>query len=162
MDKWNAKDTLCTRHTFDKSVSFAKCVFCNCLLQSVSFAKCPPSFAEYCLFYRALLQKRPIILLHWYCSTVQGLTHFGLSLSLSLSVALYRVWHTFNWEKMDKWNAKDTLCNRHTFVDGYCSTVQGLLDWFEVDFGSCVWFWLFRGVCCWGEVGRLRVHQAFV
>ena len=23
----------------------------------------------------------------------------------------------------------------HTFLDGYCSTVQGLLDWFEVDFG---------------------------
>ena len=22
-----------------------------------------------------------------------------------------------------------------TFVDGYCSTVQGLLDWFEVDLG---------------------------
>jgi len=21
------------------------------------------------------------------------------------------------------------------FFDGYCSTVQGLLDWFEVDFG---------------------------
>ena len=23
----------------------------------------------------------------------------------------------------------------HVFVDGYCSTVQGLLDWFEVDLG---------------------------
>ena len=23
----------------------------------------------------------------------------------------------------------------HTFLDGYCSTVQGLLDWFEVDLG---------------------------
>jgi len=22
-----------------------------------------------------------------------------------------------------------------TFLDGYCSTVQGLLDWFEVDLG---------------------------
>ena len=26
-------------------------------------------------------------------------------------------------------------CTVHTFVDGYCSTVQGLLDWFEVDLG---------------------------
>ena len=27
-------------------------------------------------------------------------------------------------------------CNGYTiFFDGYCSTVQGLLDWFEVDFG---------------------------
>ena len=23
----------------------------------------------------------------------------------------------------------------HIFLDGYCSTVQGLLDWFEVDLG---------------------------
>jgi len=23
----------------------------------------------------------------------------------------------------------------HTFLDGYCSTVQDLLDWFEVDLG---------------------------
>ena len=23
----------------------------------------------------------------------------------------------------------------YTFLDGYCSTVQGLLDWFEVDLG---------------------------
>jgi len=23
----------------------------------------------------------------------------------------------------------------HIFFDGYCSTVQGLLDWFEVDLG---------------------------
>ena len=23
----------------------------------------------------------------------------------------------------------------HTFLDGYCSTVQGFLDWFEVDLG---------------------------
>jgi len=25
--------------------------------------------------------------------------------------------------------------NLYAFVDGYCSTVQGLLDWFEVDLG---------------------------
>jgi len=25
--------------------------------------------------------------------------------------------------------------NGHAFLDGYCSTVQGLLDWFEVDLG---------------------------
>jgi len=24
---------------------------------------------------------------------------------------------------------------RDIFLDGYCSTVQGLLDWFEVDLG---------------------------
>jgi len=28
----------------------------------------------------------------------------------------------------------------HTFFDGYCSTVQGLLDWFEVDLGFIFFF----------------------
>ena len=27
----------------------------------------------------------------------------------------------------------DTRSRQDPFVDGYCSTVQGLLDWFEVD-----------------------------
>jgi len=27
-----------------------------------------------------------------------------------------------------------------TFFDGYCSTVQGLLDWFEVDLGFHTWY----------------------
>ena len=27
------------------------------------------------------------------------------------------------------------MCRLHTFLDGYCSTVQDLLDWFEVDLG---------------------------
>jgi len=27
---------------------------------------------------------------------------------------------------------------KHTFFDGYCSTVQGLLDWFEVDLGFVI------------------------
>jgi len=32
--------------------------------------------------------------------------------------------------------AIDVICNTDFFfLDGYCSTVQGLLDWFEVDLG---------------------------
>jgi len=27
------------------------------------------------------------------------------------------------------------MCVMHIFLDGYCSTVQGLLDWVEVDLG---------------------------
>ena len=27
------------------------------------------------------------------------------------------------------------VSDEFTFLDGYCSTVQGLLDWFEVDLG---------------------------
>ena len=27
------------------------------------------------------------------------------------------------------------VCLTHIFLDGYCSIVQGLLDWFEVDLG---------------------------
>ena len=38
-----------------------------------------------------------------------------------------RISHTFLEIYIDMWS--------HTFVDGYCSTVQGLLDWFEVDLG---------------------------
>jgi len=30
---------------------------------------------------------------------------------------------------------KHTHTHKHTFLDGYCSIVQGLLDWFEVDLG---------------------------
>ena len=37
---------------------------------------------------------------------------------------------------------------QHTFFDGYCSTVQGLLDWFEVDLGF-TWAFIYsnRFVC---------------
>jgi len=34
-----------------------------------------------------------------------------------------------------------SLSHTHTFLDGYCSTVQGLLDWFEADLGFTeLWF----------------------
>jgi len=29
----------------------------------------------------------------------------------------------------------ECVCTYVSFLDGYCSTVQGLLDWFEVDLG---------------------------
>ena len=32
----------------------------------------------------------------------------------------------------------------HTFFDGYCSTVQDLLDWFEVDLGFTKLHFLIR------------------
>ena len=31
------------------------------------------------------------------------------------------------------WTVDAIIYKRHTFLHGYCSTVQGLLDWFEVD-----------------------------
>jgi len=34
-----------------------------------------------------------------------------------------------------------------TFVDGYCSTAQGLLDWFEVDLGSTELLFIQIGLC---------------
>ena len=34
-----------------------------------------------------------------------------------------------------------------TFLDGYCSTVQGLLDWFEVDLGFTELSFIQIGLC---------------
>ena len=34
----------------------------------------------------------------------------------------------------DAWPIHESR-TRDAFLDGYCSTVQGLLDWFEVDLG---------------------------
>jgi len=39
--------------------------------------------------------------------------------------------HTYEWVMC---NAYEWVVS-HTFFDGYCSTVQGWLDWFEVDLG---------------------------
>ena len=35
----------------------------------------------------------------------------------------------------------------HAFLDGYCSTVQGLLDWFEVDLGFTELLFIQIGLC---------------
>jgi len=35
----------------------------------------------------------------------------------------------------------------YTFLDGYCSTVQGLLDWFEVDLGFTELLFIQIGLC---------------
>ena len=37
--------------------------------------------------------------------------------------------------KVFLWVPRALLCVFTAFVDGYCSTVQGLLDWSEVDLG---------------------------
>jgi len=53
----------------------------------------------------------------------------GLSSSLSLSIALIFSCVCFPCLEISL-HKKEML-----FLDGYCSTVQGLLDWFEVDLG---------------------------
>jgi len=35
----------------------------------------------------------------------------------------------------------------HIFLDGYCSTVQGLLDWFEVDLGFTELLFIQKDLC---------------
>ena len=45
----------------------------------------------------------------------------------------------------------------HTFVDGYCSTVQGLLDWFEVDLKFTELLFIQIDLCVMGVVCR-RAH----
>jgi len=46
--------------------------------------------------------------------------------------------------------AKVCLClcvSEHAFLDGYCSTVQGLLDWFEVNVGFTELLFIQIDVC---------------
>ena len=45
----------------------------------------------------------------------------------------------------------------HTFLDGYCSTVQGLLDWFEVDLGFAELLFVGRG----GGLGSRPIFKKF-
>jgi len=57
----------------------------------------------------------------------------------------------------------------HTFVDGYCSTLQGLLDWFEVDLGFTELSFMHNyaylsercsiHVCVCGQVSRTSVRN---
>ena len=57
-------DTIGVDNTFgsDLTVGNVTCINAMGWLRSVGSIKLQVSFAEYCLFYRALLQKRPIIL----------------------------------------------------------------------------------------------------
>jgi len=36
---------------------------------------------------------------------------------------------------------------KHAFLDGYCSAIQGLLDWFEVDSGFTKLLFIRTGLC---------------
>ena len=42
-----------------------------------------------------------------------------------------------------------------TYLDGYCSTVQGLLDWFEVDLGFTELLFIQIGLCVMFVFGSL-------
>ena len=44
-------------------------------------------------------------------------------------------WFTVSWDSTLLAHAWCLRTETFTFLDGYCSTVQGLLDWFEVDLG---------------------------
>ena len=48
------------------------------------------------------------------------------------------------------WCVFCVLCNVHTFLDGYCSTVQGLLDWLDVDLGFTELSFIQIGLCVFG------------
>ena len=63
----------------------------------------------------------------WYCI-------FSLALSFSrILSALLSLSYSLSWSV--------------SFIDGYCSTVQGLLDWFEVDFGFTELLFIQIDVC---------------
>jgi len=53
------------------------------------------------------------------------------------------------------------VCVAATFLDGYCSTVQGLLDWFEVDLGFTELLFIQIDLCVMGvfeEMGVCGYH----
>ena len=51
------------------------------------------------------------------------------------------------------------VCQEYTFLDGDCSTVQGLLDWFEVDVGFTELLFIQIGLCVVCVFVRMsRVH----
>jgi len=66
---------------------------------------------------------------HVYHYTPRG--PFFLPLSLSLAIYAYIHMYTHNIHM----HLLYLHMSHFTFLDGYCSTVQGLLDWFEVDLG---------------------------
>jgi len=49
----------------------------------------------------------------------------------------------------------------HTFLDGYCSTVQGLLDWLEVDLGftELLFIQIDMGVMCVFVYFTVQLHR---
>ena len=48
------------------------------------------------------------------------------------------------------------------FLDGYCSTVQGLLDWFEVDLGFTELLFIQIDLCVMCVLVLYRYHVTFV
>jgi len=54
--------------------------------------------------------------------------------------------HTNKSHDIYEWVMSHT-CTPRMFLDGYCSTVQGLLDWFEVDLGCTELLFSQIGLC---------------
>jgi len=112
-------------------------------LRSVGSNKSLVSFAEYSLFNRALSQKRPIIIVVYCCIHDYTITYTRVTWSLR-----YRIYSKIKRNNFFFYIFKNHIFNnprcflniygnaKYTFLDGYCSTVQDLLNWFEVDW----WF----------------------
>jgi len=104
--------------------------------------------SDYGLFYRALLQKRPVILRSLLILT----TPYVIWLIHICDMTDLFAWHNpvicvmwlihmcdmnYSCVWRDSFIRVTWLIQTYamTLLDGYCSTVQGLLDWFEVDLG---------------------------
>jgi len=96
------------------------------------------------------------------------LSYIHMYLSLSIDVYIYHIstrrmyiYHisthicVTHLERIMPLKCMYLTCISHTFLDGYCSTLQGLLDWFEVDLG-------FTELLCVSYVYQKNVYQMYV
>jgi len=83
----------------------------------------------------------------WHDSSTRALRHTSSCMPLS---AICVASHSYVWH--------DVL----SFLDGYCSTVQGLLDWFEVDLGFTELLFIQIGLCVMCDITYSDVwHDSF-
>ena len=133
-----------TSITFESNVYLFSRIFCHThILVSILFAS-----LSYLNVY------------HIWVKCVSLLTNF-LSysyLSLLSYLHLYHIWTSITFEA-NVYLFSRIIC--HTFFDGYCSTVQGLLDWFEVDLGSTKLLFIQTDLCVMCVLSLLTNHLSY-
>ena len=136
------------------NVSLLEFVMCVFFVFVCSFV-----FVHVCSLYSCVLCIRHVWVKWWHhtwcCASPAAMSVWSIR-----ALSVFVMWACFLYSSCDScalcirhlwchhlthtWNR----AAQHTFFDGYCSTVQGLLDWFEVDLGF-TWAFIYsnRFVC---------------